>query len=146
MSNPQFELLKVHHQLNHLSFGKIKAMASAGILPKRLRDVDTQACAACLYGKATHRPWRTKPKTTDKDKVRKASRPGQIVSVDMLVSPVPGLVAQMSGWITGKRYNYATVLWTTTLAMAMFTCKRLNQQQKLWKPRRLLRPKQGHLE
>ena len=109
ISNPQFELLKVHHQLNHLSFGKIKAMASAGILPKRLQHVDTPACAACLYGKATRRPWRTKPKAKDKDKVRKASRPGQIVSVDMLVSPVPGLVAQMSGWITSKRYNYAMV-------------------------------------
>ena len=67
ISNPQFELLKVHHQLNHLSFGKIKAMASAGILPKRLKDVNTPACAACLYGKATRRPWRTKPKATDKD-------------------------------------------------------------------------------
>ena len=86
ISNSQFELLKVHHQLNHLSFGKIKAMANAGILPRRLKDVSTPACAACMYGKATRKPWRTKPKAADKDKVRKATQPGQIVSVDMLVS------------------------------------------------------------
>ena len=31
------------------------------------------------------------------------------MSVDMLKSPIPGLIAQMSGWITGKRYWYSTV-------------------------------------
>ena len=32
-----------------------------------------------------------------------------VVSVDQLVSPTPGLVAQMTGFITKQRYNYATV-------------------------------------
>ena len=147
-SNSQIELLKVHHQLNHLSFGKLKAMANAGILPRRLKDVPTPVCAACMYGKATRKPWRTKPKATDKDKVRKATQPGQIVSVDMLVSPVPGLIAQMSGWVTGKRYNYVTVFVAgiTIQAMAMFTCRRLNQQRKPLKPSWHLRPKQELLE
>ena len=74
-----------------------------------LKDAPVPVCAACLYGKATRKPWRTKPKKVDKDKLRKATAPGQIVSVDMLVSPVPGLIAQMAGWITGKRYKYAAV-------------------------------------
>jgi hypothetical protein len=29
--------------------------------------------------------------------------------VDLLKSPIPGLIAQMSGWITGKRYWYTAV-------------------------------------
>jgi hypothetical protein len=31
------------------------------------------------------------------------------VSVDQLVSPTPGLIAQLSGFITKERYLYATV-------------------------------------
>ncbi len=38
------------------------------------------------------------------------TRPGQVVSVDQLVSPAPGLIAQMSGFqMTKHRYRYATV-------------------------------------
>ena len=37
------------------------------------------------------------------------SMPGQVVSVDQLVSPVPGLIAQMTGFITKQQYKYATV-------------------------------------
>ena len=32
-----------------------------------------------------------------------------MISVDQLVSPVPGLIAQMTGFITKQRYKYATV-------------------------------------
>jgi hypothetical protein len=37
------------------------------------------------------------------------TKPGQIVAVDQLVSPTPGLIAQMSGFLTTKRYKYATI-------------------------------------
>ena len=40
---------------------------------------------------------------------REAKRPGEVVSVDQLVSPAPGLVAQITGILTTKRYRYATV-------------------------------------
>ena len=38
-----------------------------------------------------------------------AKQPGDCVSVDQLVSPTPGLVVQMTGKLTTKRYKYATV-------------------------------------
>ena len=38
-----------------------------------------------------------------------ATAPGELISVDMLTSPTPGLIAQMSGTLAKKRYNYATV-------------------------------------
>ena len=103
------ELLRVHHQFNHIGFAKLKLMAKSGILPKRLANAPAPVCTACMYGKATRRPWRDKPKSTQAARLRKITHAGQCVSVDMLKSPTPGLVAQMAGWITNKRYNYATV-------------------------------------
>ena len=82
-------------------------MAKKGQIPTRLQHVEPPACSACLYGKASRRQWRSKPKKNRKARV--ATKVGEIVSVDMLKSPIPGLIAQMSGWITGKRYWYATV-------------------------------------
>ena len=82
-------------------------MARQGLLPKHLATCRIPACTACLYGRATKRPWRTKPNkrfiSTDSLKHKGA------VSVDMLHSPIPGLVAQMTGNLTTKRYNFATV-------------------------------------
>ncbi|KAI2490691.1 hypothetical protein MHU86_23875 [Fragilaria crotonensis] len=43
------------------------------------------------------------------DEDSKPTKPGQVVSVDQLVSPTPGLIAQMTGFLTTKRYRYATV-------------------------------------
>ena len=37
-------------------------------------------------------------------------KPGDVISVDQMVSPVPGLIAQMVGFLTKQRYKYATVL------------------------------------
>ena len=38
-----------------------------------------------------------------------ALKPGKVVSVDQMVSPVPGLIAQMVGFLMKQRYKYATV-------------------------------------
>ena len=35
--------------------------------------------------------------------------PGDVISVDQMESPVPGLVAQMTGFLTKQHYRYATV-------------------------------------
>ena len=97
------------HQFNRIGFAKLQMMAKAGILPKRLAKCNVPVCSACMYGKATWRPWRDKPKAGSNTCTTKVKYLGQCVSVDMLKSPTPGLVAQMAGWITGKRYNCATV-------------------------------------
>ena len=54
------------------------------------------------------KPWRNKPSSLYKSN-KEDLRTGQIVSVDQMVSPVPGLIAQMTGKLTVKRYKYATV-------------------------------------
>jgi len=53
---PKSDLLSWHHQLVHLPFNNIKAMAQSGFLPIRLQHVRTPLCSSCLYGKATRQP------------------------------------------------------------------------------------------
>ena len=83
-------------------------MAKQGLIPKRLAKCRKPTCSACLYSKATKRPWRGK-ESKQGDGRQRPQRPGQIVSVDQLVSPTPGLIAQITGFLTTKRYKYATV-------------------------------------
>jgi hypothetical protein len=106
-SSDESLLLRLHHRFNHLSFHKLQHMARRGIIPKRLSKCNVPTCSACLYGKATRRPWRNKPA---KNKVSDPpTRPGQVVAVDQMSSPTPGLIAQIKGFLTGQRYRYATV-------------------------------------
>ena len=105
--DPHDELLRWHYRLVHLSFDRIKQLASAGQLPKRLLSCKKPFCAACQYGKMTKRPWRVKGE--DKKATKTVTKPGQIVSVDQLESNTPGLIAQLKGKLTQQRYKYATV-------------------------------------
>ena len=109
LPNLAAELLKVHHRFNHIGFAKLQTMAKCGVIPKRLANCDKPVCSACLYGKMTRRKWRDKPKLEKAKETVPITHAGQCVSVDMMKSPTPGLIAQISGWITRKRYRYATV-------------------------------------
>ena len=82
-------------------------MDKTGTIPKRLSKYKIPLCLAYFYTKATKVPLRNKPSTTYKPKEAKV--PGENVSVDQLVSPTLGLVAQITGKLTHKRYKYATV-------------------------------------
>ena len=105
--DPHDELLRWHYQLGHLSFDRIKQLASKGQLPKRFLSCKKPFCSACQYGKMTKQPWRVKG--DDKRVTKTATRPGQIMSVDQLESNTPGLIAQLKGKLTQQRYKYATV-------------------------------------
>ena len=107
-STPEAELLMAHHRFQHNSFSKLQEMARQGILPRRLAHCKIPSCSACLYRKATKRAWRSKQGKQRQRK--KALKPGEVISVDQMVSPVPGLIAQMVGFLMRQRYKYATVL------------------------------------
>jgi hypothetical protein len=110
--NPAAEFLRWHHILNHMLAAKMQAMARQGLLPTKLAKCQVPLCTSCLYGKATSRPWRTKPRLGHQGggKLRTSTGPGQCVSVDQLESSTPGLIAQMKGWLTKKRYRVATIV------------------------------------
>ena len=108
--SPTAELLCHHYQLSHLPFASIQLMAKNGYLPRWLATCQIPQCAGCLYGKATKRPWRTKPSsTTALAHIKLATAPGQSVSVDQMASPSPGLIAQFKGIPTTRRYTTATI-------------------------------------
>jgi hypothetical protein len=50
-------------RLGHLPFKRIRQLAIQGDLPVKLSRCDTPKCAACMYGKATRRAWRTRTPT-----------------------------------------------------------------------------------
>ena len=101
----QQELMDWHHRLYHLSFSKIFLLAELGHLPKRLLDCKSKLplCVACQFGTAHRRPWRVKGKKSGS--IRKADqvKPGDGVSIDQIVSAQPGLIPQMSGFLTSRR-------------------------------------------
>ena len=108
MPTPTAELLQCHYDFGHLPFTKLQRIAKDGILPSRLAKCKVPVCSACQYARATKRPWRSR-NVRDCETERPNNRPGAVVSVDQMESPTPGLVAQMTGFITRERYKYATV-------------------------------------
>lgn len=102
------QLLKMHQNFGHISFHRLQTMAKLGHLPKGLATCPIPVCSACLYGKQTRRPWRAR---TSQSAARPATplQPGDVVSVDQMVSPIPGFVAQMTGRLTTSRYKCATI-------------------------------------
>ena len=106
-STPEVELLMAHHWFQHISFSKLQEMAHQGILLRRLAQCKIPSCSVCLYGKATKRAWQSKQERQRKR--NQALKPREVILVDQMVSPVPGLIAQMVGVLTKQRYKYATV-------------------------------------
>ena len=101
------EFLNIHYKSGHLGFQKLRMMARQGIIPNKFANAPIPVCTACMYGKATKKRWRDKP--TKMPKELSVKQPGDKVSVDQMVSPTPGLIAQMTGILTTKRYRYATI-------------------------------------
>ena len=109
VQNRSTQLLQIHCKYGHIPFARLQTMAKQGVLPKYLANTPIPACAACLFGKATKRRWRHNSPTNKRTNLKQPKNPGERISVDMLQSPHPGLVAQMTGILTRQRYNYATV-------------------------------------
>jgi len=64
LSPLQEEMMSHHYQLHHMHFPKLIVMAEKGKIPKRLASLKGRCpiCAACLFGQAHERPWRSKLK------------------------------------------------------------------------------------
>ena len=101
------EFLEIHQRYGHISFFRLKEMAKQGIINKKFAKCNIPMCSTCLFAKASRKKWRDRP--TASANRNSNIKPGDIVSVDQLVSPTPGLVAQMTGRLTNKRYRYVTV-------------------------------------
>lgn len=101
------EFLQWHVRCNHAPFKLIRWASRIGILPRKLSKVENVMCSACMYGKQKRKPWRTKG--SHSSTIRKATKPGECVSVDQLITKTPGLVPQTTGRLTKARYTVATI-------------------------------------
>ena len=107
-ADDQAELMHWHYRLGHLTFAKLKQHALNGKIPKKLALLNPPKCAGCLFGAMTKFLWRGKePKSSHK--VFTATKPGETVSVDQMVSTEVGFFAQLKGKLTKKRYQCCTI-------------------------------------
>ena len=83
-------------------------MAEQKVIHQRLKDIPTPECLSCHYSKASKRPWQHKSQKHYKPPPP-PTLPGEVVSVDHMLSPTPGLIAHMTGKLNTKRYKYANV-------------------------------------
>ena len=135
---PEAVLLKADHCFQHISSFMLQEMAHQRILPRRLAHCKTPSCSACLYGKATKRAWRSKQGKQRKKK--KALKPGEVISVDQMVSPVPGLIAQMVGFLARQRYKYATVFVDQSSRMGFMYLQKTCSAEEIIKAKRAFKP------
>ena len=106
--DPSAEFLRCHYKFGHISPKRLQFLARLGVIPRRLSQCPVPLCGSCAYGKAHKRAKRTKTKASTQP-AKPIEAPGDCVSVDVLVSSTPGLIAQMSGGLTKKRYKYACI-------------------------------------
>jgi hypothetical protein len=126
------EFLEYHYTYGHISPKKIQLMAKQGLLPGYLAKGPIPLCTAFLYGKVAKTPWRSMPTTVASEKSVTPTIPGQCVSVDFLTSPTPGIVAQMTGIFTHKRYNHASVYVDQSNSYGyVFLQKSISEEEKI---------------
>lgn len=109
MSPDQKELLAWHNHLGHLPFKDLQVFSSTGAIPRRLESVPHPKCVSCIFGRSHHRPWRAKGKNKKSIRSVEDTKPGDNASIDAMTSRTPGLIPQMSGFLTSKRYWAATI-------------------------------------
>ena len=99
-----------HHRLYHLPYRILFLLASIGNIPKRLLECRNKnpLCVAYQFGQAHRRPWRVKGKKSSSIRTPEQKDPGDGVSVDQIVSAQPGLIPQMSVFLTKQRLWGAT--------------------------------------
>ena len=119
LKSDQAALMRLHEQLGHCPFAQLKQMAEQGSIPRKFAKVPPPKCPSCLYGKAHQKPWRTHKIDP---KIKPATVPGAVVSVDQLKSPVPGFVPIQKGNLQSASIAVLRYSWTTQVTSRMSTC------------------------
>ncbi len=107
-ANNQAELMRWHYRLGHLLFAKLKLLARNGEIPCCLAKIPAPKCAGCLFGTMTILPWCGKESKSSHE-VFVATRRGECVSINHMISMHVGFFAQLKGKLTSKRYRAASI-------------------------------------
>jgi hypothetical protein len=110
LDNDQQELMGLHCKLNHLPLLAMITLAEMGKLNKKFVRLKHRllVCMSCLFGTYHRKPWRSKGL---KGLIRKETdnAPGKCVSMDQMVSAQPGLIPQMTSFLTNVHLWGATI-------------------------------------
>ncbi len=101
-ADKQAKLMRWHYSLGHLTFPKLEQLALNGEIPKKLAKVLPPKCAGCLFGAMTMLPWQGKETKADRE-VFVATKPGECILVDQMMSMEVDFYAQLKGKLTKKR-------------------------------------------
>ena len=86
----------------------IQLLTAAGHFPKRLSKCVRPVCTTCYYGKVRKKPLRSKGKNNKAILKHMRKRPGEIAHTDIMTTSVPGLIPQMVGFLTSKKFYHAS--------------------------------------
>jgi transposase InsO family protein len=113
------EYMHWHYRLSHASFPTMLSMAKSKLLPQEITSIlkgmarhrqKPPLCSDCICSKMCRKQWKQKDEKAKKPNARARLLPGDIVSVDQLVSSTPGLIACLhGGQPTHERYLGSTV-------------------------------------
>ena len=84
-------------------------MTSMGIFYPKLASCQPPVCALCLFLFAHKKPWRVKGKEKHVIRSESETAAGYKTSLDALTSSTPGIIPQMSGFLTSDRFWAETV-------------------------------------
>ena len=96
--------MRWHCRIDHLPFHIIFRLASMGFLPKQLLEYrnNPPLCVACQFSAVHCRPWRMKGKKSGSIHIPEKTYPGDGVLADKIVSDQPGLIPQISDFLTSQ--------------------------------------------
>ena len=123
-------IFKYHRQLTHISFWCLQLMAKVGIIPTRLSKCNIHMYSAYKYAKSNKRPWRGKP--SQEFIPENFIKPGELVSVDQMVSLTTDLISEITGRITAKRYKYTTVFVDKASRLGYVYLPKTQQWKRHW--------------
>ena len=106
----QARLSNSYEKLGHLSLNILKLLHRSEINPKELANVDAPIYPGCAYGKAHRKSTRSKG-VENKKKLRTSTTPGQFISVDQHVSPIPDFIPNHQGRPMAQCYVITTVFF-----------------------------------
>ena len=100
----QQDLVSLHNKINNLQFPAMIKLAKNRNVEKRFAKLKNRrpVCMSCLFGRSHLQTWRFK-KTPGTIRKESETEPGDFVSIDQVVSAQPGLISQISGYLTNMR-------------------------------------------
>ena len=96
--------------MNHLPFPAMIKLAENGNIDKRFAKLKNRkpVFMSCAFGRSHLRPWKSK-RTPGTIRKKSEIEPGDCVSIYQIVSAQPGLIPQISGYLTNMRTWGATI-------------------------------------